>query len=298
LIEKGLIRIGLPLPQAPNLRFEVTSVDDPYNCTTNPATGLTNKTTGIVSVYRRPLPSTNLGFLTAIMSDGREPNLASQSIDATLIHAQASAAPTGDQQGQIVAFESGVATAQIFDNKARDLDADGASGGPVALSLQIAKFFVGVNDPVIPRACPSTPISSTSIHRRCGQASNPMTKMKTKCTPSAWRIIGGRSRAGSGCSTPHRSTLRGVAGLNDALNLPSIAGFCGTCHDTPDVGNHSVKAPLNIGIANAGANKPPALDISGLPIFTLKCTKSARRTNFCGDRPGPRVDFRQLCGHR
>jgi cytochrome c peroxidase len=38
------------------------------------------------------------------------------------------------------------------------------------------------------------------------------------------------------------------------------------------VGDHSVKAPLNIGIADAGANAPPALDISGLPVFTLKCT--------------------------
>jgi cytochrome c peroxidase len=67
--------------------------------------------------------------------------------------------------------------------------------------------------------------------------------------------------------------ITGVTGLNDALNLPSIAGFCGTCHDTPNVGNHSVKAPLNIGIANAGSHRPPALDISGLPVFTLKCTK-------------------------
>jgi len=33
-------------------------------------------------------------------------------------------------------------------------------------------------------------------------------------------------------------------------------------HDTPNVGNHSVKAPLNIGIANAGPNSPPALDWS------------------------------------
>jgi cytochrome c peroxidase len=63
-----------------------------------------------------------------------------------------------------------------------------------------------------------------------------------------------------------------VGGLNDVLNRPSISGFCGTCHDTPDVGNHSVKAPLNIGIANAGSNTPPALDISGLPVFTLWCT--------------------------
>src|SRR5258706_3038503 len=49
-----------------------------------PATGLTSPTTGIVSVYRRPLPATNLGFLSAIMWDGREPTFQQQAIDATL----------------------------------------------------------------------------------------------------------------------------------------------------------------------------------------------------------------------
>ena len=66
--------------------------------------------------------------------------------------------------------------------------------------------------------------------------------------------------------------ITGVVGLNDVLGQQSIPGFCGTCHDTPNVGNHSVKAPLNIGIANAGPNSPPALDISGLPVFMLSCT--------------------------
>ena len=92
LINKGLIRIGLPMPKAP--QFEVIKVDDPYDCTTSSSTGLTSATTGIVSVYRRPLPSTNLGFLSTIMWDGREPDLASQAVDATLIHAQAASAPS------------------------------------------------------------------------------------------------------------------------------------------------------------------------------------------------------------
>jgi cytochrome c peroxidase len=65
-------------------------------------------------------------------------------------------------------------------------------------------------------------------------------------------------------------TIIGVAGLNDALNEDKIAGFCGTCHDTPNIGDHSVKAPLNIGIADANPG-PPGLDVSGLPIFTLHC---------------------------
>ena len=61
LLDKGLIRIGLPLPSA--AQFQILSVSDPYGCNTDPLTGLTSATTGIVSVYRRPLPATNLGFL-------------------------------------------------------------------------------------------------------------------------------------------------------------------------------------------------------------------------------------------
>jgi hypothetical protein len=107
LTDKALIRVGIPMPTPPVvLEFAVSHVQDPYNCTTNPATGLTSPTTGIVSMYRRPLPSTNLGFLTAIMWDGREPSLSNQSIDATLIHAQATTAPTSAQQAEIVTFET------------------------------------------------------------------------------------------------------------------------------------------------------------------------------------------------
>ena len=141
LIDKGLIRIGLPLPDAPKLQFEVTKVDDPYDCSSNKAIGLTSKTAGIVSVYRRPLPWTNFGFLSTIMWDGREPDLESQAIDATLTHAQGNptSPPTVEQQEQIVDFETGIFTAQIFDNEAQDLHARHVTGGPVALSLELPK---------------------------------------------------------------------------------------------------------------------------------------------------------------
>jgi cytochrome c peroxidase len=146
LLSKGLIRIGLPIPA--NCEFRVAALQDPYGCTSKPSTGLTNPTTGIVSVYRRPLPSTSLGFLSTIIWDGREPSLTSQAIDATLGHAQSAAAPTPAQQAQIVAFETGVFTAQIFDRKATRLDDAGASGGPIALQKQLARSFIGVNDPL------------------------------------------------------------------------------------------------------------------------------------------------------
>ncbi len=157
LLSKGLIRIGLPMPAT--AEFKVLTVQDPYGCTTNPATGLTSPTTGIVSVYRRPLPATNLGFLSAIMWDGREPSLASQAVDATLGHAQANAAPTPAQQQQIVNFETGLFTAQGFDNNAKDLGAAGATGGPGALPDQLAGFYIGINDPLgqNPTGAPFTP---------------------------------------------------------------------------------------------------------------------------------------------
>ena len=51
-----------------------------------------------------------------------------------------------------------------------------------------------------------------------------------------------------------------------------IAGTCTTCHDSPNVGNHSLKLALDIGIADAGAKAPPVVNTSGLPVFTVQCT--------------------------
>src|SRR5215469_11186767 len=256
LIEKGLIRIGLPIPAG--AQFAVTAVDDPYNCNTNRVTGLTSTTTGIVSTYRRPLPSTNLGFLSTIMWDGREPNLTSQAIDATRGHA-AGMPPTAPQLAEIVAFESGIFTAQVFDDSAGYLAEDDARGGPVALSLQLSSFFIGINDPLghNPTNAPFT--------------SQIFDLFRPWLAPDV--DVAQRQSIARGEEVFNNTAINitGVSGLNDDLNLPSIPGFCGTCHDTPNVGNHSVKAPLDIGIPDAGTKSPPVLDISGLPVFTVTC---------------------------
>jgi cytochrome c peroxidase len=266
LLSKGLIRIGLSVPVT--AEYRIVSVADPYGCNTNPVTGLTNfgpsgPTTGIVSIYRRPLPSTNLGFLTTIMWDGREPTLAQQSIDATLIHAQANAAPTTAQQQQIVNFESGIFTTQVFDNKAKDLTAAGAKGGPIALGNLLPGFFVGINDPLggNPKGLPFT--------------------SQIFDLYEAWNSIDGFGNVNAYREAVARGealfnntpiTITGVTGINDLPGLTTVSGFCGTCHDTPDVGNHSVKLPINIGIANGGVNNNnPSLDIADLPVFALSC---------------------------
>ena len=275
LINKGLIRIGLSIPAG--AQFEITSVNDPYNCNTNPVTGLTSPTSGTVSIYRRPLPATNLGFLSAIMSDGREPSLSSQATDATLGHAEADIPPTADQLAQIVAFETGIFTAQAFDFAAGDLTDKGSTGGPIALSLQLSNFFIGVNDPLghNPEGIPFTSQIFDLYRPWLG-------------------LLGGYGLAqrqsiarGEEVFNNTNINITGVSGLNDDLNLTSIPGFCGTCHDTPNVGNHSFKAPLDIGIPDAGAKSPPILDISGLPVFTITCTQGplAPRTYMVTD-PG------------
>jgi hypothetical protein len=266
LLSKGLIRIGLPVPAA--AEYQIVAVTDPYGCNTNPVTGLTNfgtsgPTTGIVSIYRRPLPSTNLGFLTTIMWDGREPSFAQQAIDATLIHAQASAAPNAVHQQQIVGFESGIFTAQAFDYEAQYLSADGAMGGPNVLAELLSGFFIGINDPLggNPSGLPFTS-QIFDLYQ-------------------AWNGINGYGNVNAARQAVARGealfnntpiTITGVAGINDLPGLTTVSGFCGTCHDTPGVGNHSVKLPINIGIANGGPdNNNPGLDIGDLPVFALLC---------------------------
>jgi cytochrome c peroxidase len=283
LIDKGLIRIGLAIPVT--AEFALTAVDDPYQCTTNPETG-----SGILSMYRRPLPTTNVGFLSTIMWDGREPTFENQAVDATLGHAQAKTAPTPDQVAEIVAFQKGIFTAQVFDHKAKSLTGDNARGGPVNLASQ--EFFIGINDPLglNPKGIPFTS-QIFDLYRTWGSGGRddnddlPMAGIedlfKNVNITDVWR----HNDHERGMVSEHRrSVARGeelfnntkiaitsVAGLNDELKVDRIDGFCGTCHDSPNIGHHSVKAPLDIGVPDAGDKKPPVLDIAGLPVFTLTC---------------------------
>ena len=58
--------------------------------------------------------------------------------------------------------------------------------------------------------------------------------------------------------------ITGVGGLNDALGLPTIQGTCTTCHDSPNIGNHSVALPIDIGLTDASRRTPD------MPLYTLR----------------------------
>ncbi len=248
LLRKGLIRIDRPLPA--NTEFTITIASDPYGCSSP----------GDISVYRRPLPSTNLKFLSAVMWDGRETakgktiaeDFLQQAIDATLGHAQAAAAPDAATLQAIRDFETSIFTAQVFDNKAGILFIDGATGGPIALSQQ--SFFLGINDPLggNPSGAAFDPAIFTLFNKWDSQNEDG-DSAETRAAVARGQALFN--------SLP--IPITGVAGLNDNLGVPVIPGTCGTCHDSPNAGDHSLSVPLNIGLTDASRRTPD------LPLFTL-----------------------------
>jgi len=266
LLDKGLIRVGIGIPR--DAEFELIAADDPYRYAS----------AAELSLFRRPLPATNLKFLTAVMWDGRETfadpasrdcilgtprcfasihfDLADQANGATVGHAQAAEVLSTEDREAIVTFETSLFTAQIFDDAAGELNARRARGGPRQLAEQ--PFYFGIND-----------VASGDYRTGAPFDSHVFTLY------GAWDTVhppehGGRAEARRAVargerlfnSKPIRITK--VKGLNDDLSVPVLDGTCTTCHDAPNAGDHSIPAPLDIGVADASRRTPD------LPLYTLR----------------------------
>ena len=262
LLNHGLIRVFMPVPL--NAQFSISVVHDPYGCAIAPsATG----GQPVVSVYRRPLPSANLGFLSAVMFDGRETHmplndgssfqanlradLAQQAIDATTGHAQANQPPTPAQVSDIVGFELGVYTAQAYDYSAGILSVYGASGGPAYVADSAERYYPGINDSLgaDPGGQAFSPFAMnlfapwSNLHDRQGD-------YREQLRNDARRAIA----AGEVIFNSAPLQISNVRGLNDNPTIGSPATFTGTCtscHDTPGAGNHSLPLPLDIGTSHS-----------------------------------------------
>jgi len=250
LLTKGLIRVSLPVPS--NADFTITFIDDPYGC---PETTATNP-----ALYRRPLPSVNLPFLATVMWDGRQTvagdlnmSLMNQAKDATLGHAEATTSPTDLQLAQIVAFERALFFAQTNDSRAGNLAAFGSTGGPTALSTQ--DFYLGINDPLGDN--PQIQFTSNIFGLYDGWSAITGTSSTDKARAAVAR--------GQALFNNLPISITGVAGLNDVVGASSIPGTCGTCHNSPNVGNHSVSLPIDIGISDASRHTPD------MPLYTVTC---------------------------
>jgi cytochrome c peroxidase len=276
----GLIRIGLTVPpnttDASAPQYSISAVQDPYGC------ALTTDGQGVqtASVYRRPLPTTNLGFLSALMFDGRESltfplnnqasfptnlnnDLTQQAIDATLEHAQATQAPTDTQLGQIVGFEMALNSAQLFDFAAGDLSKH-ANGGAQFLASQTQQYYPGINDSLggDPKGNQFTPNVFT-IYDSWLNSKNPQQASIAR---------------GEQIFNTQPLTISNVPGLTTGSQ--QIMGTCTTCHDSPNVGNHSFPLPLDIGNGHSLAYETDPNIIAALkelkgapslPVFELVC---------------------------
>jgi cytochrome c peroxidase len=293
VVNSGLIRIGLTVP--PNTtdpsapQYTIAAVQDPYGC------ALTTNSQGqqIVSVYRRPLPTTNLGFLSAVMFDGRESltyplnngqtfaanlntDLTQQATDAILTHAQADQPPTATQLKQIVGFELALNSAQLSDFFAGSLS-KGANGGAQFLSKQ--PYYPGINDSLggDPEGNPFNPDVFT-IYSSFQNSRNPQQASIAR---------------GEQIFNSQPLTISDVPGLTTGTQ--QIMGTCTTCHDTFNVGNHSFPLPLDIGNAHSPAYETDPnilaalqqLQAPKLPVFELVCTQGplAGNTYYTSD-PG------------
>jgi len=288
LINKGLIRIALAVPSSSE--FDVVSVVNPYGCG-DPST---------LSVYRRPLPSTNLRFLSTLMWDGRESPAASalnskatfaanlnadlmqQAKDAVAIHAQGNKVPTVAQLNDIIAFEMGLSTAQAYDRQAGALDARGALGGTANLAGE--EYYPGIND--VLGADPdgiAFDESSMTLFAAWENGGNPRYEDNDGRNPLERREARRDIAAGEVLFNTAPLAISAVRGLNDsaALGNPvSFKGTCTTCHDSPNVGNHSLPLPLDIGIGHTprpGFENDPnvakgiaELDEPDLPVFLVR----------------------------
>jgi cytochrome c peroxidase len=259
LLSRGVIRVGLAVPTS--AEFELVAVDDPYHFAT----------AAELSLFRRPLPTTNLKFDSTVMWDGREvipgqpvsTMLLNQANDATVGHAQGQPLTLAQRQS-IVDFEVALTSGQIFDRQAHGLSDTGARGGPDAILAQ--SFYVGINDNL--------------GDSRTGAPFNPI----VFDVFNAWTSAAGPDAAarrsiarGQALFNTHPIAITGVSGINDepAFGQPAtLIGSCSTCHDTPNGGNHSVVAPLDLGISDAARRTPD------MPLYTLrnKATGELRQT--------------------
>lgn len=186
-----------------------------------------------------------------IMWDGREPDLSSQFIDATLIHAQATATPTATQIQQGVSFQNGLFTAQSSDLWAGDLSKNGATGGVLAMP----GLYPDGQDSVAGK----TQLATFDLFNAWSNPpGGPIQSSKRKSINNGEFIFNSVVMQ-----------LTGIAGFSDKIGPgEGLLASCNTCHNVKNVGGEALYHVVNTGVASGAFVAHP----SDLPLFTLTCT--------------------------
>lgn len=247
-------------------------------------------------VHRRPLATTNFRFLTAALWDGRAQGLVANpagsnagnpvtsttraavvrvgadTIKARLLSPGEPAPANIDALAEeMTEFQFSILTAQSELHGAGKLSSDGALGGPE--NLAGVNFYFGINDVL--------------------GAFGEVFDIRVFTLYDAWLSQDGKHKArreavarGQELFNSARLTVQGVGGLNNATNVvlfdpngnsQTIAGpvpatiltGCGSCHDTPNAGDHSNRLPINIGVADPVPAGLGSQAVADLPQFKL-----------------------------
>ncbi|MEP6962037.1 MAG: hypothetical protein ABI995_08160, partial [Acidobacteriota bacterium] len=286
LLNRGLIRVFLPIPK--NAEFSMEVVSDPAGCNTSPTHGL-KSAPPMVSVYRRPRMAANLKYVTNggaaivlklgaladkdpatgrpvgmnFMADAREATLTTQARSAALAHVQAGSI-TDEQLRRIVDFESQVYVAQIFDRNGGNL---AEAGGPASLG---------------PKAM--------ADHRPGVLGDNDYDPVFLLF--DAWK------KPGSAPQDQFRASVARGADifllrqfwLRDATHINSIGlgnplkRTCATCHNAQMTGQDLSAGWVDLGTTNYPRWTEPALysDAQELPVFRVTCKASAQPHPYLG----------------
>jgi hypothetical protein len=286
LLGRRLFRVGLPWPpeKNPTPEFTIDIVRDPTGVNRNPVWGL-NSARPTVSVFRRPRPAANLKYVLApdngvfnvklgvllekdpvtgrpvsmnMMADARAATLAIQAEGAYHDHQEGKGQLRPDQLNPIVAFESQVYAAQIFDSGAKDLI---EPGGPGALGpLNLFREAAGVlNSPAKPVFLSFDPWKTENEFRQSVARGNDIFLNRT-----FW--------------------VRDVAHINSiGLGNPAKRS-CAVCHNAVMSGMDRAPGWVDLGTTNYPTwTEPKAWNEPGeLPVFKLTCRVDTKPHPFLG----------------
>jgi hypothetical protein len=244
LLKHGVTRFPLVVTDA--AEFRVTAVSDP--------SGFSTVSPQNLLIFRRPSPvsneakvaQTNWAFQPSDFGGVDVPTfLVPNAIGASGFHLQNPNLPA-ELAVSIRDFQLGLFFAQAFDNEAGALDAGGAKGGPAFLARQ--PFHVGINDIQghDPSGAPFNPkvfdLFDAWANADADKTLSASAKKKAQARASIYR--------GQQLFNFRQFDISGVNGLNDLLGQTLVRGTCSTCHNTPNVGGHSVIRFFDTGTAN------------------------------------------------
>jgi hypothetical protein len=286
LLNRGLFRVGLPWPPVKDSEpeFTIEIVRDPTGVNRDPVWGL-NSAKPTVSVFRRPRPAMNLKYILApdngpfnvklgilldkdpvtgkpvsmnMMADARAGTLAIQAESAYHDHQAGTGHLSQEQLNRIIAFESQVYAAQVWDKNAKDLV---ESGSPVALGPQNL-----LREPAGVLNSPAKPVFLS------------FDKWKTD---TAFRQSVAR---GNDIFLNRTFWVRDVAHINSiGLGNPAKRS-CAVCHNAVMSGMDRAPGWVDLGTSNYPTwTEPKTENEPGqLPVFKLTCRSDAKPHPFLG----------------